>query len=60
MNHTYVRSPRFARPDFYGIWADGHGRKPSESNLYFTTKDGTVYRLPRHSTDAMIKPIRQD
>lgn len=60
MNHTYVRAPRFARPDFYGIWADGHGRKPSESNLYFTTKNGTVYRLPRHSTDALIEPIREN
>ncbi|WP_373513223.1 BNR-4 repeat-containing protein [Persicitalea sp.] len=59
MNHTYVRAPRFAQPDFYGIWADGHGRKPSESNLYFTTKKGEVYRLPRENTDAMIKPIRQ-
>jgi hypothetical protein len=57
MNHSYVRKPSDAKPDFYGIWADGHGRKPSESNLYFTNKKGDVYRLPRHSTDAMITPV---
>lgn len=60
MNHAYVRKPRHAQPDFYGIWADGHGRKPSESSLYFTTKDGTVFKLPRASTEVMITPIRQD
>jgi hypothetical protein len=62
MNHTYVRRPVGARPDFYGIWADGHGRKPSESNLYFTNEKGDVYRLPRHSTDDMITPelIKQE
>ncbi|TDB65942.1 BNR-4 repeat-containing protein [Arundinibacter roseus] len=58
MNHSYVRQPRQAHPDFYGIWADGHGRKPSESFLYFTTKNGTVYQLPRQSTDAMITPVK--
>lgn len=56
MNHSYVRKPSNARPDFYGIWADGHGRKPSESNLYFTNEKGDVYKLPRNSTDAMITP----
>ena len=56
MNHSYVRRPVNARADFYGIWADGHGRKPSESNLYFTNEKGDVYKLPRHSTDEMITP----
>lgn len=56
MNHSYVRKPSNASPDFYGIWADGHGRKPSESNLYFTNEKGDVYKLPRNSTDAMITP----
>ncbi len=56
MNHTYVRMPRFAKPDFYGIWADGHGRKPSESTLYITNRDGDVFKLPRHSTESMITP----
>jgi hypothetical protein len=56
MNHSYVRKPVDARPDFYGIWADGHGRKPSESNLYFTNSKGQVYKLPRHSAEQMITP----
>src|SRR5690606_33360272 len=29
MNHSYVRRPLHANPSFYGIWADGDGRKPS-------------------------------
>jgi hypothetical protein len=56
MNHSYVRRPLRANPSFYGIWADGNGRKPSESNLYFTNDKGDVYKLPRHSKDAMITP----
>ena len=56
MNHSYVRKPSHAQPDFYGIWADGHGRKPSESNIFFTNEKGDVYKLPRHSTDMMITP----
>lgn len=58
MNHSYVRKPVHARLDFYGIWADGHGRKPSESNLYFTNAKGEVFRLPRNTTDAMVTPER--
>ena len=45
-NHTYVRRPVNAHPGFYGFWADGHGRKASESRLYFCTKDGDAFRLP--------------
>ncbi len=56
MNHTYVRRPFYAQKDFYGIWADGHGRKPSESHLFFTDYKGNVFRLPRNSTDAEIEP----
>ncbi|GAB2787282.1 BNR-4 repeat-containing protein [Rhabdobacter roseus] len=59
MNHSYVRQPRGAQPDFYGIWADGHGRKPSESYLYFTNQKGDVYQLPRHATEDMITPQRK-
>lgn len=55
-NHSYVRKPSHARPDFYSIWADGHGRKPSESFLYFSNQKGDVFRLPRNSNDAMITP----
>lgn len=47
-NHTYCRRPVNAHPDFYAFWADGHGRKPSRSNLYFTDRSGShVWRLPR-------------
>ena len=46
-NHTYVRRPLHAHPEFYAIWADGHGRKPSESRIYFADKEGRrVRRLP--------------
>lgn len=45
-NHTYARRPLNAHPDFYAFWADGHGRKPSISRLYFSNRDGDVYRLP--------------
>jgi hypothetical protein len=47
MNHTYVRRPVNAHPGFYGFWADGHGRKPSESRLYFCNQKGDVFRLPQ-------------
>jgi hypothetical protein len=47
MNHTYVRRPVNAHPGFYALWADGHGRKPSESNICFCNKKGDVFKLPR-------------
>jgi len=47
-NHNYARRPVHADPGFYAFWADGHGREPSESRLYFTTRDGQVFRLPQH------------
>lgn len=56
-NHNYVRRPLNANPDFYGLWADGDGRKPSESNLFFCDKEGNVFCLPRQSTESMILPI---
>ncbi len=46
-NHTYVRRPLNAHPDFYALWADGHARQLSRSCLYFTDREGTqVRRLP--------------
>jgi len=46
-NHTYCRKPVDAHPDFYALWADGHGRRRSESRLYFCDKAGErVRRLP--------------
>ena len=55
-NHTYVRRPVNAHPDFYGFWADGHGRKPSESRLYFCNRRGRVFRLPPTMTKDFEKP----
>lgn len=37
-NHSFVRRPVNAHPDFYAIWADGNPFKPSTSRLYFTNK----------------------
>jgi len=56
-NHTYCRRPVNAHPDFYAFWADGHGRRPSESRLYFTDRDGThVWRLPPSMKTDQAKP----
>ncbi len=56
-NHTYVRRPVDAHPDFYAIWADGHGRQPSESYLYFCDRKGTVRVLPRRMGGDFAEPI---
>ncbi len=45
-NHTYVRRALDAHPDFVALWADGHGRQPSASRLYFSNAAGDVYQLP--------------
>jgi len=58
MNHTFVRRPVNASPDFYGFWADGNGRKPSESRLYFCNRKGDVFRLPQVMTDEFAVPER--
>lgn len=58
-NHTYVRRPLNAQKDFFAIWADGHGRKPSESYLYYSDSKGRVFQLPRDFTGEEItaKPV---
>lgn len=57
-NHTYVRRPVVAHPDFYALWADGDPLKPSESNLYFTNQAADqVFMLPREMKGEMQKPI---
>lgn len=55
-NHTYARHPVNAHPDFYALWADGHGRKPSQSTLYFCDKKGNVRRLPREMKEEFERP----
>lgn len=57
-NHNYVRRPVDAKPGFYGFWADGHGRMPSLSDIFFCNREGDVFLLPRHTTDLLIRPIR--
>ena len=57
LNHGYCRRPINAHPDFYALWADGHGRKPSASRLYFTNRDGDhVWRLPEKMTGDTAEP----
>lgn len=55
-NHTYARHPVNAHPDFYALWADGHGRKPSQSTLYFCDKKGNVRSLPREMKGEFERP----
>lgn len=57
-NHNYARGAINAHPDFYALWADGHGRQESISNLYFCDKVGNVYMLPRQMTTDFAKPIK--
>lgn len=58
-NHTYARRPLSAQDDFLTIWADGHGRQPSESHLYFWNKKaGEVRQLPYSmDSDMAIPPV---
>jgi len=56
-NHTYVRRPVDAQPDFYAFWADGNPDEFSPSHLYFTNHDGDrVWRLPYDMTGKFAKP----
>jgi len=55
-NQTYVRQPVNVNDDFYGIWADGNGRKPSDSSIYFCNKQGDVFRLPQKMDGDFAKP----
>lgn len=57
-NHSYVRRPLNAHPDFYATWADGDAFKPSGSHLYFSNQKGDVFQLPDEMTSAMERPLR--
>jgi len=57
-NHTYVRRPVNAHPDFYGLWADGHGRQPSKSRLYYCNRAGDVFMLPETIATPLAKATR--
>jgi len=55
-NHTYCRRPVDAHHGFYAFWADGHGRQPSESRLYFCDRQGNVFRLPPQMSTQKARP----
>lgn len=57
-NHNYVRRPVDAQPDFYALWADGDGDKPSPSRLYFCTKAGEARVLPQAISGQFAEPER--
>jgi hypothetical protein len=46
-----------ADPGFQAFWADGDGRRPSASRLYFSDRDGRVHRLPERMEAAEEKPV---
>lgn len=45
-NHSYPRQVVDAHPDFLAFWADGDGRKISESHLHYCDEDLNVYDMP--------------
>ena len=55
-NHTYARRPVAAHAEFNAFWADGHGRRPSDSRLYFCDAAGQAYRLPFQMADEFAAP----
>lgn len=56
-NHTYVRRPLHAHPDFYALWADGDCRRPSPSRLYYCNREGEVAMLPVRMTQDFEAPV---
>lgn len=59
-NHTYARSALNAHSGFYALWADGHGREPSESRLYFCDREGRVRVLPPRMDAELARPVLLD
>ena len=55
-NHTFARRPVNAHEGFYSLWADGDAHGASDSSLYFATKAGNVFRLPRTMDGPTAKP----
>jgi hypothetical protein len=60
LNHNFARRPVNAHDDFYAFWADGHGRQPSASSLYFCNKAGDVFRLPGRMTAEFAMPEKMN
>lgn len=58
-NHSYVRRPLNAHPNFYSLWADGHADELSQSRLYFSNKKGNkVWELPYQMDEEFGVPKR--
>jgi hypothetical protein len=55
-NHSYARRPLNAHPDFYALWADGNGREPSDSRMYFCDRAGNVRVLPKKMEEDFARP----
>jgi hypothetical protein len=55
-NHTYLRRPLNAHPDFYALWADGNPLKESEARIYFANRRGEVFLLPPVMKSDMERP----
>ncbi len=58
-NHAYPRKPINYHAGFYAFWADGHARQPSTSNLYFSNKQGDVFKLPYQFSEETYKVQKQ-
>jgi hypothetical protein len=58
-NHSYVRRPLDAHPDFYALWADGHAFQESPSRLYFANRAcDSVWVLPETMDGEFARPER--
>ena len=56
-NHSFIRKPVNAHPDFYAFWTSGAALQPSDSFVYFTNKTGDhVWKLPPLMTTEFAKP----
>jgi len=61
LNHTYVRRPLQAHPNFYAIWADGNPDELSPSRIYFADMEaGQIRQLPYTMTSEFERPLVVD
>ncbi len=58
LNHSYVRRPTNAHPDFFAFWADGNTYTKSPSRLYFSNRAGdAVFQLPTEMNEDWETPV---
>lgn len=55
-NHTFARIPLEPDSGFFAFWADGDPSKPSDSRLYFATREGKVFRMPQRMAQDFAEP----